>query len=76
MRTGIISCQADTGLRAIAELMASYHVHAVVVERAGVESGQAPGPGWGIVSDVVLARAGEAVFLSLAPSVTHLRAWQ
>ena len=51
MRAGIISCQADTGLRAIAELMASYHVHAVVVERAGVESGQAPGPGWGIVSD-------------------------
>jgi len=57
MRTGIISCQADTSLRAIAELMASYHVHAVVVEMAGVESGAASGQGWGIVSDVELARA-------------------
>ena len=57
MRTGIISCQADTSLRAIAELMASYHVHAVVVETAGVESGAASGQGWGIVSDVELARA-------------------
>ena len=57
MRTGIISCQADSSLRAIAELMASYHVHAVVVETASVESGTAPGQGWGIVSDVELARA-------------------
>ncbi len=57
MRTGIISCQADSSLRAIAELMASYHVHAVVVETAGAESGAAPGQGWGIVSDVELARA-------------------
>ena len=57
MRVGIISCQADTSLRAIAELMASYHVHAVVVEGADAESGAAPGQGWGIVSDVELARA-------------------
>jgi CBS domain-containing protein len=57
MRAGIISCQADSSLRAIAELMASYHVHAVVVETAGVQSGAAPGQGWGIVSDVELARA-------------------
>jgi CBS domain-containing protein len=57
MRTGIITCQADSSLRAIAELMASYHVHAVVVETAGVESGAAPRQGWGIVSDVELARA-------------------
>jgi CBS domain-containing protein len=57
MRTGIISCHADSSLRAIAELMASYHVHAVVVETAGVESGAAPGQGWKIVSDVELARA-------------------
>jgi CBS domain-containing protein len=55
MRVGIISCQADTSLRAIAELMASYHVHAVVVEREVEESGA--GQGWGIVSDVELARA-------------------
>jgi len=57
MRAGIISCQADTSLRAIAELMASYHVHAVVVELRAVESGAAAEQGWGIVSDVELARA-------------------
>jgi CBS domain-containing protein len=57
MRVGIISCQADTSLRAIAELMASYHVHAVVVEMGAGTSGAASGHGWGIVSDVELARA-------------------
>jgi len=57
MRPGIISCHADTRLRAIAELMASYHVHAVVVERGAVEPGTATGRAWGIVSDSELARA-------------------
>jgi CBS domain-containing protein len=58
MRAGIISCQPDTSLRAIAELMASYHVHAVVVERGAVEPGApAAEQGWGIVSDVELALA-------------------
>jgi CBS domain-containing protein len=57
MRPGIISCQADTSLRAIADLMASYHVHAVVVERGAVQPGAVAGPGWGIVSDLELARA-------------------
>jgi len=57
MRAGIISCQADTSLRAIAELMASYHVHAVVVERGSVEARTAAGRAWGIVSDFELARA-------------------
>jgi CBS domain-containing protein len=57
MRAGIISCEGDTSLRAIAELMASYHVHAVVVERGAVEPGAVAGRGWGIVSDFDLARA-------------------
>jgi CBS domain-containing protein len=57
MRAGIISCPADTSLRAIAEIMASYHVHAVVVEGVEAESSAAPGQGWGLVSDVELARA-------------------
>ena len=57
MRAGVISCHTDTGLSAIAEMMASYHVHAVVVE--GVESHHrgASGVGWGIVSDLDVARA-------------------
>lgn len=57
MRAGIISCPASTGVRAIAEMMASYHVHAVVVEGLEPESNAAPGEGWGIVSDIDLARA-------------------
>jgi len=56
MRPGIISCRADASLRTIAEFMASYHVHAVVVETETVEPG-APPQRWGIVSDVDLARA-------------------
>lgn len=53
MRAGIISCPANAPIRAIAEIMASYHVHAVVVEGAGSEDGL----GWGIVSDLGLTDA-------------------
>jgi CBS domain-containing protein len=35
MRHGIISCDPDAGLRAVARIMASYHVHAVVVDVGG-----------------------------------------
>jgi len=57
MRAGIISCHADTTLSAIAEMMASYHVHAVVVEGVDSQVKTTPGEGWGIVSDLELARA-------------------
>lgn len=57
MRAGIITCPADTSLRAIAKMMASYRVHAVIVE--GAESGSAASGSqrWGIVSDAQLALA-------------------
>ena len=55
MRTGIISCSSDTSVHAIAEIMAGYHVHAVVVET--VPKGSDAGSSWGIVSDLELARA-------------------
>jgi CBS domain-containing protein len=35
MRHGIISCDPEAGLRAVARIMASYHVHAVVVGLGG-----------------------------------------
>jgi CBS domain-containing protein len=35
MRHGIISCDPESGLQAVARIMASYHVHAVVVELGG-----------------------------------------
>jgi CBS domain-containing protein len=57
MRAGIISCHADTSLRQIAEMMASYHVHAIVVEAAAESGAEPTGQDWGIVSDLDLARA-------------------
>jgi CBS domain-containing protein len=57
MRTGVITCQGETSLRAIAEIMAGYHVYAVVVEGIPAEPGVESRSGWGIVSDVALAGA-------------------
>ena len=74
MRAGIISCQADTSLRAIAELMASYHVHAVVVERGAVQPGTTTGQAWGIVSDFELARA--AARRELETTAGELAGWE
>ena len=42
MRHGIISCDPDAGLQAVARIMSSYHVHSVVVELGGDV--------WGIIS--------------------------
>jgi CBS domain-containing protein len=57
MRTGILTCPADTSLRAIADMMASYRVHAVVVDGAESESPVSGTQRWGIVSDAELTRA-------------------
>jgi CBS domain-containing protein len=51
MRHGVISCEPETSLRSVARIMASYHIHAVVVALGGDV--------WGIVSAVdVLQLAG------------------
>jgi CBS domain-containing protein len=42
MRHGLISCDPEESLRTVARIMASYHVHAVVVEMGGDI--------WGIIS--------------------------
>jgi len=42
MRHGVISCEPDESLRTVARIMASYHVHAVIVE-LGDDS-------WGVIS--------------------------
>jgi CBS domain-containing protein len=57
MRHGVITCSADTTLRAVARMMSSYHVHAVVVTEDDGEGRLAP---WGMVSDFDLLRAAEA----------------
>lgn len=55
MRPGVISCSEDTSMAEVARIMATNHVHAVIV--SGVDAGG----GWGIVTDQdVVATAGEA----------------
>jgi CBS domain-containing protein len=58
MRPGVISCPPQTSLKTVARMMASNHVHSVVVTRPGVDSGGRP---WGIVSDLDLVRVGGEV---------------
>lgn len=53
MRAGIISCPADMSLREVARMMATYHIHCVVVSELDAE-GERP---WGVVSDLDIAIA-------------------
>jgi CBS domain-containing protein len=59
MHPRLISCAPETRLRAVARMMATYRVHAILVTEPGDES--SPGSGvWGVVSDTDLLRAAEA----------------
>jgi CBS domain-containing protein len=48
MRAGVIGCPPDTSMEAVARIMATNHVHAVVV------TGLAGGAPWGVVTDADL----------------------
>lgn len=55
MHRGVITCSPETSVEEVAQIMATNHVHAVVV------SGLADGRAWGVISDVdVLGVAAEA----------------
>lgn len=56
MRVGIITCPPETSLKDVARMMATYHVHCVVVTDMDPE-GESERP-WGILSDLDLVRAG------------------
>jgi CBS domain-containing protein len=58
MHPGLISCSFHTPLRAVARMMATYRVHAVLVTGHGQER-LADGSSWGIVTDAELLRAAE-----------------
>lgn len=45
MRIGVISCPPDASMKDVARIMATDHIHAVVVR------GLADGPAWGVVTD-------------------------
>jgi CBS domain-containing protein len=49
MRHGLISCSPRTGLRDVARMMATNHIHAVIVLRDEVDGDPTP---WGVISDI------------------------
>lgn len=53
MRLGLITCPLDASLREVARIMATYRIHAVVVEKSDL-SGDRP---WAVISDTDLMRA-------------------
>lgn len=69
MHPGLISCSLDAPLRAVARMMATYRVHAILVTAHGEEE-LAGGGLWGIVSDTDLLRAAEVGDLDQQPAQT------
>jgi CBS domain-containing protein len=55
MRLGIFTCPPETSLKDVARMMATYHIHAVVVTDMDGE-GESETP-WGVISDADLAAA-------------------
>ncbi len=70
MHPGVLSCEPDATLTDVASMMATHHVHCVVV--AGVSHEQPEGFVWGMISDLDLVRAGIAG--GSAPSARELAA--
>jgi CBS domain-containing protein len=60
MRTGIMSCEPDLPAATVARMMATHHIHAVVVEGIHHDSVRGERLTWGIVSDTDLLRAARA----------------
>ena len=60
MRTGVMSCEPDLPATTVARMMATHHIHAVVVE--GIHHDRVHGERltWGVVSDMDLLRAARA----------------
>jgi CBS domain-containing protein len=62
MRHGVITCPPDMPLRAVARMMATHHVHSVVITgREPDRSGHLAERPWGVVSDLDLVRSADRV---------------
>lgn len=57
MRAGVMTCWPDVPAVEIARMMASHHIHAVVVEGVHRDAVHGENLVWGVVSDLDLARA-------------------
>lgn len=57
MHRGIVTCDVDSPLGAVARMMAAHRIHCVVVRNAAASWTETPGAGlWGVVSDLDLVR--------------------
>jgi CBS domain-containing protein len=60
MRPGVMSCPPDVPAVNVARMMATHHIHAVVVDGIRVDPIRGEHLVWGLVSDLDLARAAHA----------------
>ena len=67
MHPGLVSCSLDTPLRAVARLMATYRVHAILVTAHGEEK-LGGGAFWGMITDDDLLRAAEGADVDQEPA--------
>jgi CBS domain-containing protein len=62
MRHGVIACPPDLPLRTVARMMATHHVHCIVVTGHEVDrSGHIGERAWGIVTDLDVTRAAGSI---------------
>jgi CBS domain-containing protein len=54
MHRGVVTCEVETPLAKVAQMMVGHRIHCVVVKDARAEQGLPP---WGVVSDLDLAAA-------------------
>ncbi|HEY7621463.1 MAG TPA: CBS domain-containing protein [Solirubrobacteraceae bacterium] len=60
MRTGVMSCPPDVPASVAARMMATHHIHSVVVEGVHEDPVRGEQLKWGVVSDMDLLRAARA----------------
>ncbi len=60
MRTGVMSCPPDVPARIVARMMATNHIHSVVVEGVHQDPVRGEQLKWAVVSDMDLLRAARA----------------
>jgi CBS domain-containing protein len=60
MRTGVMSCPPDVEAGVVARMMATNHIHSVVVEGVHLDPVRGEQLKWGVVSDMDLLRAARA----------------
>ena len=60
MRAGVMGCPPDAPATMVARMMATHHIHAVLVEGIEHRPGHSDHLAWGIVSDLELVRAARA----------------